>query len=305
MVRLHDRFGLRVVGVLALSVAAVDLFRFSVYGLDSPSALGDVSLLLVWVCVHQLGIVLARGGLSGVRRRTLAMIVAGAVATIIGLIVFGPYPPAPIGLPDAPVSNLSPPTLLMVVLGIGQVAVLALATPWLERRLAGPVRRALARGNTALMTVYLWHLPAALLVAGGCLLAPDLLLPPAGVEWWASRPIWLVVCALVLVVLVGRFRQVETGLREQPRSAQVRPAFVVAGTVSAAIGLHEVWRHGLDLAGPDSAGAWLGVLALAVGAALLHSAEGIQQQSNKGSNNMDPGRSEKVLPAGGQIEIGA
>ncbi|MBP2473925.1 hypothetical protein JOF53_002797 [Crossiella equi] len=276
MVRLHDRFGLGVVAALALAVAAVDAVRFSVHGAGVPGPFGDVSLVLVWVCVHQLGIVLARGGLAGLGRRGLLTVAGGAAALILGLIVFGPYPPAPIGLPDVPVSNLAPPTLLMVLLGIAQVALLALATPWLERGLAGETTRAaLLRGNSTLMTVYLWHIPAALLVAGACLLVPDLLLPAPGLAWWTSRPLWLAVCGLVLLVLVRRLRHVETGERETRRAGGVRAWPVVLGTVCAAFGLHEVWLHGLDLAGPDAAAAaaGLGVLALGAGALLLRAGE--------------------------------
>ncbi|WHT21108.1 acyltransferase [Crossiella sp. CA-258035] len=275
MVRLHDRFGLAVPAVLTAAVAGVDAYRFATVGLHGQAnLLGDVSLVLVWLTVHQLGIVLARGGLSGLGRRGLLGIAGTAAAGILGLIVFGPYPPAPIGLPDVPVSNLAPPTLLIVLLGIAQVALLALATPWLERRLDGArTRKVLLRGNSGLMTVYLWHIPAALVVAGACLLAPELLLPAPGAAWWSSRPMWLLVCGLVLLALVKWLRHFETGERETRRGGPVSAPLVVLGTAGAAFGLHEIFIHGLDLAGPDAAGAWRGVLALGVGAVLLRRAE--------------------------------
>lgn len=275
MVRLHDRFGLAVPAVLTLAVAAVDTYRFATIGLSGQAGLlGDVSLVLVWVTVHQLGIVLARGGFARFGRRGLLGVAGVAAAGIVALIVFGPYPPAPIGLPDVPVSNLAPPTLLMVLLGLAQVALLALAAPWLERRLAGArTREVLLRGNSGLMTVYLWHIPAALLVAGACLLAPELLLPAPGLGWWTSRPMWLLVCGLVLLALVKWLRHFETGERETRRSGPVAAIPVVAGTVCAAFGLHEIFLYGLDLAAPEAAGSWRGVLALGAGALLLRRAE--------------------------------
>ncbi|MCK2240809.1 MULTISPECIES: acyltransferase [unclassified Crossiella] len=275
MVRLHDRFGLAVPAVLTLAVAAVDTYRFATVGLaGSAGMLGDVSLVLVWVTVHQLGIVLARGGLARFGDRGLLGVAGVAVAGIVALIVFGPYPPAPIGLPDVPVSNLAPPTVLMVLLGIAQVALLARFTPWLERRLDGArTRKVLQRGNSTLMTVYLWHIPAALLVAGVCLLAPELLLPQPGAAWWSSRPMWLLACGLVLFALVKWLRHFETGERENRRSGPVSAPLIVLGTVCAAFGLHEIFLHGLDLAAQDAAGSWRGVLALGVGAVLLRAAE--------------------------------
>jgi hypothetical protein len=68
------------------------------------------------------------------------------------------------------------------------------------------------------MTVYLWHLPVLILLAGLSLVANvmfGLPLPePLSLEWWASRPLWLSVAAgvvLPVALVFGRFERAARG----------------------------------------------------------------------------------------------
>ena len=70
--------------------------------------------------------------------------------------------------------------------------------------------------NTVILTVFLWHM-TALLVVLGVLRALDVN-PPAEptAAWWAQRPFWVVAPALVLVVLVAVFARFEHLGRARP-----------------------------------------------------------------------------------------
>ena len=69
-------------------------------------------------------------------------------------------------------SNLNPPTVCLVVLGVAQLALFQLARPriraWVER--ADASRRISFVGERA-MTVYLWHMPVLIVLAGLSLVA--------------------------------------------------------------------------------------------------------------------------------------
>ena len=89
--------------------------------------------------------------------------------------------------PSAPYSadmyvNLNPPTVCLVVLGVAQLALFQLARPaisaWVERTDAS---RLIGAIGARAMTVYLWHLPVLILLAGLSLVAN------AGVRTAAAR----------------------------------------------------------------------------------------------------------------------
>jgi peptidoglycan/LPS O-acetylase OafA/YrhL len=286
MVRLHRRFGPRVLGVLAVAAALVDAARFS---LHQPS-LGYLNLVVVWLAVHQLGFLYADGTLARWSRgRLLAMAAAGlgALALLVGS---GAYPPSMVTLPGATESNMNPPTVCMLALAVWQVALVMLArgpvTAWLTRARvwAGVV----AAGSLA-MTVYLWQMTA--LVALLALVAAfHLPLPTPGTAgWWLTRPLWLAALAALLAPLALAFARWErpapaerpgaaTAARPGPRAGSLPAALL--GLTYAVVGLFGFVTGGFAPL-PDPAGSallWLRVdplqsaACLALGVALLRAA---------------------------------
>ncbi|MFB9308495.1 peptidoglycan/LPS O-acetylase OafA/YrhL [Agromyces hippuratus] len=210
MVRAHERARVLTPIALLAGVVAVDLLRLST-GLEG---LGFVNLLLVWLLVQQLGFHLADGTLDRCSPAALWSVAGGALALLATITLSGPY--------SADMyENLNPPNVCLVVLGVAQLALFQLARPriraWVER--ADASRLVSAVGERA-MTVYLWHMPVLVGLAGVLLVAEARIgfaLPePMSAGWWASRPMWLAVAAVVVVgvtLVFARFERAPQGAR--------------------------------------------------------------------------------------------
>ncbi len=256
MLRAHERA--RVLTPLALlgAVVAVDVSRLAT-GID---AIGFLNLLLVWLLVQQLGFHLADGAVDGLGRGTLVGIAGGALALLAVLTVVGPYPV------DMLV-NLNPPTACLVVLGVAQLALFQLARPrirgWVER--ADATRLISSVGERA-MTVYLWHMPVLIMLAGLSLVANAVVgmpLPePLSPEWWATRPLWLGIAAAVVVpvaLVFGRFER-SRSRRTSTASGWVPAASVGATAIDAVCGVAGVAVLLVAGFGPVPAGVSLALL---------------------------------------------
>lgn len=258
MLRAHERARALTPLVLVAAVVAVDVTRFST-GVD---AIGFLNLLLVWLLVQQLGFHLADGGVDGLGRGALVALAAGALAFLAVLTVVGPYPV------DMLV-NLNPPTVCLVVLGVAQLALFQLARPriraWVER--ADASRRISSIGERA-MTVYLWHMPVLIVLAGVSLVANSTVgmpLPePLTPAWWATRPIWLAVAAAAVVPVVLAFGRFERSRRASTATGSARHGSVGATAVDAACGVAGVAVLLVSGFGPVPAGIALALLLVAL-----------------------------------------
>ena len=260
MVGLHDRYGVRVPAVLVGGSVLVDVLRFGdVIDADLARFPG---FALVWLACHQLGILYARGVLR--RWATYQVLGVGALAVLaLALIVrFGPYPPVTIGLADAAESNLAPPTAALALLAVAQFTVVTLVGRAAEQWETPPrVTQVLRRLGPQMVLVYLWHVPVLGAVALLGLLAPDVLLPDDAATWWAQRPLWLVVAALVLWPVVRAASAWDAHL-SQVKVRGDRGTLVVA-SVLGVVGAATVWRAGVTPTAVSLAACG------AVGAALL------------------------------------
>jgi hypothetical protein len=207
MLRAHRRLGIAVPVALIAGTALVDVLRF---GAGVPK-IGWLNLGLVWLNAHQLGFFYADGTLAGLSRRALAGLAAAGLAGMIVLTNVGVYPRSMIGTDVERISNMNPPTACLAALTLWLVALAMLARPRVSRWLAntGPWKATIA-ANAMIMTVFLWHLTAYLVAI--------VALRPLGLgrttdttaSWWAQRPVWLLVPAVILAVLVavlGRFER--------------------------------------------------------------------------------------------------
>jgi hypothetical protein len=152
------------------------------------------------------------GVLDPVRRRwafAIGGLTAMALTTTLDV-----YPRSMVSIPGEEISHMLPTTAVIAALAVSQVGFATLLAPalstWLER--VWPWRLVIAMGSV-LLTVFLWHMTAFLVVF---LAVEGLGFTPGAeptVEWWAIRPFWLVAPALVLVILVAIFAPIEQRVR--------------------------------------------------------------------------------------------
>lgn len=231
-----------VAGVALAALADVGSLGFDL------EPVGFLNYVFVWGSVHQLGYAWLDGRLGGVGKRLLLAAI-GLAATIL-LVTAGPYPVAMVGLDTAEVSNSYPPRVTLAFLGLFQAGlVLAFEQPlrrWLDRPRAWLGVVAI---NAQIMTLYLWHLTAMVIVIGLSLLTGGLGLgvEPLSAAWWLSRPVWFLVVGLVtmaLVALMGRFERPAPDPRPAPPAW--RPVLAVVG-VCAGLGM----LAAIGIADPD------------------------------------------------------
>jgi fucose 4-O-acetylase-like acetyltransferase len=195
-IALHARFGAAVPFCLLAAACTVDLLRFA----GGVPAVGWLNLGLCWLVPHQLGYLYGDGGHRRMPGRGWLAVSLASFGILLMVTGAGLYPRSIGGLPGDPISNMRPPTVVIALLSVCQVAlVLALRRQITAVLRSRPVRAAVQGVNAAAMTIYLWHMTA--------LLAALLVLAPLGLSgspkswsaWAVQRPAWLVLATLFLV----------------------------------------------------------------------------------------------------------
>jgi peptidoglycan/LPS O-acetylase OafA/YrhL len=250
MVALHRRAPLAGLAVPVALAVSVDIVR----GATGITAIGFANLAFVWLAVQQLGFWLASGRLDGLSRRSLRLLALGAAGVLAAVCATGAWS-------FDLLADLNPPTGALLLLAVVQLAVFRLAAPALRRVAARPgVHGAVEWVSARAMTVYLWHMPTLVVLAGALLLTGLPLPAPLEPGWWATRPLWLaaVLAAVVLVVSAsGRF---ETGRRPVGAAVQAHATGGPRAVTAAVCGASGVV---LALLAGSAPGAWVVAAALA------------------------------------------
>lgn len=240
---LHRRYGLAVPAVLVALVVLGDAAR-----LAEVPFVATGNYVFGWLAMHQLGFALRDGRLPAGPRLGLPLLIGGlAVAAI--LTGPGPYPVTMIDVSGERPHNMSPPSVALLAVATAQLGLILLvrrsAERWLQRR--GPWTTVVAV-NAVILTVFLWHISAAALVAGalgGLGLLPT---PTVGsAAWWLWRIPWLLLLAVVLAALVAVFGRFEARTPSRAgdrwrvpavlRRPAVRSVLTVAGYLAVVVGL--------------------------------------------------------------------
>ncbi|MDQ0377107.1 acyltransferase family protein [Amycolatopsis thermophila] len=238
MLAAHRRWGLGVPLVLTGLAVVVDVGRFEVFG-----PLGYVNAVFVWLAVHQLGFHYVEGRLATLSRRGAAGLAMAGFGVTALAVAFGPYPASMIGMPGAPVSNMSPPTAVLMSLAVGQAGFWLALKPALATLAERPAVAAVLRwSGPRFMSLYLWHMPALVVVAGVAVLGFGYATPePGSADWFAVAPMWAGAAAVVLAGLLRAFGRFET----RPGTGSAVPARQLAlATVLASGGLLGLAAHG-------------------------------------------------------------
>ena len=214
MAGMHERAPKTTLLVLLACAILVDVLRYS----TDNVLIGLVNLAFVWLLIQQFGFWYADGWFDRRAWWQLVAIAAACYALLIPLTTVGPYSVDML-------TDLNPPTVPLILLGLAQACLLRLLKP----ALTALMRTRAAKGvvfvvGSRLMTVYLWHLPVIIIFIGAALLIPGASPEPASAAWWLSRPLFYIV---VLVALFGLSFLV--GRWETPREVGVTPpAWIVA-----------------------------------------------------------------------------
>jgi len=217
MLHLHRRWGWRVLAVLALATALVDVARFA-WG--APDVIGYTNFAFVWLAVHQCGFFYADGTAQRGGRLFAALCAFGGLALTLGLVTFGPYPVSMVTLPGDEVSNMTPPSLALLTCSMWLLGlVLLLRGPVSRRVQSRRVWLAVVVANGLVMTAFLWHLSSIIAVNGTLVLLDAPVFPPIGTaKWWLLRIPLLLLTAAVLAAVVLALRRFE-----RPRAWEIPP----------------------------------------------------------------------------------
>ncbi len=207
-----EHLGVWSVVLLALGAIAVDAIGL---GLDQ-GWLRWSNYAFVWLAVHQLGYWWQGSERSG---RTALGLIALGVTWLYVLIGHFDYPVAMVSVPGEAFSNTRPPTTAMLAVGAVQIGVILLMTgpisKWLQNKRPWAI---VILMNQMIMTIYLWHMTAMILIVGLAMAlgGVGLEVEPSTGPWWSLRPVWLVFYFAALVPLVLIFVQFESGTKGGP-----------------------------------------------------------------------------------------
>lgn len=258
LARMHAVAPKRTVLVLLAGVIVVDVIHYATAELPGLTSywLGLLNLLFVWPLIQQIGFWYADGFFDRRPWWQLLLISLVSVGMLWPLTTYGPYDVNML-------TNLNPPTLPLVFLGLSQAAFLRL----LKRPLTALMRTTPAKAvvfvvGTRLMTIYLWHLPLIVALSGLAILIPGASPDPGSATWWWTRPIEYV---LVLVALFGLSFVV--GRWEQPREVGITPprVFVALAVVLSVVVPILIIPLGLDLVLAIAGAVTFGVAILILG----------------------------------------
>ncbi len=218
---LHARAPQATLAALAGAVVVADIGRFAF----DVGAMAWVNTGLVWVLIHQFGYFYQDGTLPRMGRPAGVALTVAGLALLTAMTTFGPYPGSMVATSEQDLSNILPTTATIPAVALFQFGLILLLRDRMNRWLRQPEAwRPVVAANSVILTIFVWHMTAALIVlvlyraVGGVLLAEPTAL------WWDQRFVWVVLPALFLVPFVALFGRLEAGgmMRSRPRDLSGR-----------------------------------------------------------------------------------
>lgn len=226
LVAAHERAPWLTAGLLVLAATAVDAARIS----TGMELIGFLNLGFVWLALQQLGFFLADGRVRSLARRTRMGIGLTAVAGLVLSFALG------IHSPDL-IANINPPTTALLLVGVAHTMLMSLMrdrlNAWSQSALGARVRSFV---TPRAMTIYLWHMPVLLAMAGASAvfaIMTGIALPePNTFAWFATRPLWLAIAFVLVAGVVMVVARVEA--RPAPASTGSTTRLAVASVIGIA-----------------------------------------------------------------------
>ncbi len=231
-------------GVVA--AGAVGLFlALEVARLAGDHVFSQINWILGWFLFQMAGFAWRDGLLP--TGRTLAGVAAGLWASAIALVAFGPWPVTMVGFHGIDHNPTHPPTLALLVFGAAQSATAIYFAPrvtaWLER--VPMAWKSVVVANSFAMTVYLWHMTAAVVVLGA-FDASGLLsgAQPGTATWWLAKIPFIAACIGVLALIVPKISKIERAALLSPKGDwPFSPVALLGGAVLVSVAL-KAWTAG-------------------------------------------------------------
>lgn len=195
----------RLVGALLTLFAIGEIARFA----DVPM-IPQINWVIGWLGFQVAGFAWQDGRLP--TGRALAAL-AGAFWTLAFLAVnVGPWPAVMLHHGGLEHSPTHPPSTALILFGLAYSFTAAALAPSITRWLERSTRawRATIAANSVAMSVYLWHMTAAVLVAAVAYLIGQIpSAEPGTTAWWWTKIPFVVANVLVLLAIVTRVAPVE------------------------------------------------------------------------------------------------
>ena len=170
----------------------------------------QLNWVIGWLGFQVAGFAWQDGRLPAGRRLTALAATFWALAVLA--VTVGPWPAVMLHHGGLDHSPTHPPSTALVLFGLAYSFTAAAMAPWVTRRLERSQRawRVTIAANVVAMSVYLWHMTAAVAVAGLAYLVglvPDA--APGTTAWWSTKPLFLTANLVVLTAIVRRVAPIE------------------------------------------------------------------------------------------------
>jgi hypothetical protein len=172
--------------------------------------LPQVNWVLGWLLFQVAGFAWQQGRLPQGRRLALATV--GLWTLAVSAVALGPWPATMLHHGGLEHSPTHPPSGGFLLFGFAYCATAALAAPALNRWLTRSRRAwvATVAANSVAMSVYLWHMTAAVVVSAFLYFTDRVPQVTVGSgAWWMTKPLLVVASGAVLAVIVRSVMRVE------------------------------------------------------------------------------------------------
>ena len=172
--------------------------------------LPQINWVIGWLLFQVAGFAWQQGLLP--RGRSLVAAAGALWALTIAAVAAGPWPATMLHHGGLDHSPTHPPSGAFLLFGLAYCATAAALAPALDRWLARSERgwTATVAASSVAMSVYLWHMTAAVIVHAVVLFAGRVpQVEPGTTAFWATKPLALAATAVVLAAIVRRVVHVE------------------------------------------------------------------------------------------------
>ena len=200
----RDRPALLVTGLAVLFVLG------EVASFANVPVVGQLNWVVGWLGFQVSGFAWQQGRLPTGRR--LAMLAGSAWVAAVAAVHYGPWPSVMLHHGGLEHSPTHPPSTALLLFGLAYSLTAAAFAPAVDRFLTRSTRawKLTIAANGVAMSVYLWHMTAAVAVTGGALalgLIPAV--EPGTAAWWVTKPAFLLANLLLLVPIVRLVSPIE------------------------------------------------------------------------------------------------